>query len=380
MTEPKSRWTKQQRNAQRAQLAGGVELRTQLAGTRETRLHDLVSAASGFELRTASATTTGGTELVGTPMVYNQATTIFDQWGSFRETIMPGVVSQLLHNTDTRFLFNHEGMPLARTASGTLKLHDASSGLGFSAQLDARSNLANDLLVAIERGDVSAMSVGFVVAPGGDHWNEDKSARQIFRMEKLLDISAVSFPAYGGTSIELASSKRRPKCKKCKGQGTILMGNRTCPQCNGTGLAGPDGTQNAPDPSPANAQDGTGTRKLLTAAEQHALPDHKFAFIGDAGKTRKLPIHDPEHVRNAIARFGSTSFPTPAAKAMAAKKVLDAAAGFGITVDPTSAVATAAAGGSGSRSDAPMLELQLQLMRMSRPPDLLRPAKRRGIH
>ena len=49
---------------------------------------------------------------------------------------------------------------------------------------------------------------------------------------------------------------------------------------------------------------------------------------------------------------------------MAAKKILAATSAFGITVDPTSAVAKAAAGGTGSRSDAPMLELQMDLHRL----------------
>ena len=108
----------------------------------------------------------------------------------------------LARGADVRFLFNHDGLPLARTSSGTLKLIDTPKALVATARLDTRQQFANDLAVAIERGDVSQMSVGFTVAD--DEWNPAEDERVINRLSDLLDVSAVTYPASPTTSIEVA--------------------------------------------------------------------------------------------------------------------------------------------------------------------------------
>jgi HK97 family phage prohead protease len=146
-----------------------------------------------------------GIQVSGRPIIYDIAYTVHDALGSFTEVMRPGVVSQLIGNTDTRFLLNHstELLPLARTTSGTLVLRDGPDALRFTATLDPRQSLANDLAVAIERGDISQMSVGFVVE--ADEWNDDYSKRTITKISDLLDVSAVSFPASPTTSIGLTN-------------------------------------------------------------------------------------------------------------------------------------------------------------------------------
>jgi len=69
----------------------------------------------------------------------------------------------------------------------------------------------------------------------------------------------------------------------------------------------------------------------LRAKERNALPDSDFAYISSSGK-RKLPVNDPSHTRNAIARFNQTQFDSPEAKAKARRKVLAAARRFHIDV------------------------------------------------
>ncbi len=146
-------------------------------------------------------------QLVGTPIVYNTPYLVRDMWGSFTETMKPGVVADLLSKgCDTRFLVNHGAggsIPLARTTSGTLKLEDTPAGLRCTAMLDARQQLATDLAVAIERGDVSQMSCGFVVDPEGDEW-VDNETRNIHKFRSLEDVSAVTYPASPTTSISVA--------------------------------------------------------------------------------------------------------------------------------------------------------------------------------
>jgi phage head maturation protease len=54
-------------------------------------------------------------------------------------------------------------MALARTTSGTMQIIDTPKALTFSATVDPRQSLANDLAITISRGDVTQMSIGFMV-------------------------------------------------------------------------------------------------------------------------------------------------------------------------------------------------------------------------
>lgn len=158
-------------------------------------------AAEGLEVRESSAG--GDTVLIsGSPIVYNVGYRVRDMYGEFEETMLPGVASDLIGRSDTRFLFNHGGLPLARSTSGTLTLTDTPKALTFTAELDTRQSVANDLLIAIERGDVTQMSVGMVV--GADTWSANDTKRSISRLSDLLDVSGVTYPASPSTDIAIA--------------------------------------------------------------------------------------------------------------------------------------------------------------------------------
>lgn len=157
--------------------------------------------AEGLEVRSNSKT--DEITISGSPIVYNTPYAVRDMFGEFQETMAPGVATDAIANgADVRFLLNHDGLPLARSTSGTMSLRDSANGLTFTAVLDARQQLANDLAIAIERGDVSQMSCGFVVAR--DQWDEDMENRTIFSFDDLLDVSAVTYPASPTTSISIA--------------------------------------------------------------------------------------------------------------------------------------------------------------------------------
>jgi class 3 adenylate cyclase len=67
----------------------------------------------------------------------------------------------------------------------------------------------------------------------------------------------------------------------------------------------------------------------LRAKERAQLPDSAFAYIDSSGK-RRLPIHDPAHVRNALARFSQVAFEDDAARDRARSRLLRAAKRHGI--------------------------------------------------
>jgi hypothetical protein len=62
----------------------------------------------------------------------------------------------------------------------------------------------------------------------------------------------------------------------------------------------------------------------LETADRNKLRKGQFAYV-DRDGTGHLPIHDESHVRNAIARWNQTDFPSKTAKEQARRKILAAA-------------------------------------------------------
>jgi hypothetical protein len=79
----------------------------------------------------------------------------------------------------------------------------------------------------------------------------------------------------------------------------------------------------------------------LSTAERNKLKDDQFAYVDRDGE-RHLPIHDEEHVRNAIQRFGRTHFESAAAKERAAKAIVRAARKHDIEIEDDDDVMKAA--------------------------------------
>jgi HK97 family phage prohead protease len=141
--------------------------------------------------------------ITGQPIVYNAPYSVTDAFGTFRETMMPGVARDALsRGADVRFLVNHEGLALARSTSGTMTFRDTSGGLDFEARLDARQQMANDLAIAVARGDCSAMSCAFSVAR--DEWDDAMENRTVRSFAEFIDVSAVTYPCSPTTSLQVA--------------------------------------------------------------------------------------------------------------------------------------------------------------------------------
>jgi len=83
----------------------------------------------------------------------------------------------------------------------------------------------------------------------------------------------------------------------------------------------------------------------LSTRDREKLTKSDFAYVDKDGGEH-LPIHDEEHVRNAMSRWNQTHFETKSAKEQARKKILRAARKFGIEVSADDKIAT---GGVGSR-------------------------------
>jgi hypothetical protein len=62
----------------------------------------------------------------------------------------------------------------------------------------------------------------------------------------------------------------------------------------------------------------------LDSADRKKLDKRQFAYVDSEG-TGHLPINDEAHVRNAIARWNQTDFPSKTAKEQARRKIMAAA-------------------------------------------------------
>lgn len=125
--------------------------------------------------------------------------------GMFTEVIERGAfASALERQDDVVFLINHDGLPLARTRSGTLKLTEDERGLYIETELDGSDPDVRSIVPKMKRGDLDKMSFAFV--PTRQEWDDsgDMPKRMIKDLQ-LYDVAIVTTPAYEGTEIGLRS-------------------------------------------------------------------------------------------------------------------------------------------------------------------------------
>ena len=150
-----------------------------------------------------------GNVVEGIPIVYNKRTDIGGMW---EEIIDEGALDGA-DLKDVRFLVNHDvdSIPLARSRNNnensTMQMTVESDGLHIRVDLDTEGNpRAKELYSAIKRQDISGMSFMFSVK--GDKWenlDSEYPTRHITALDKVFEVSAVTFPAYEQTSINARS-------------------------------------------------------------------------------------------------------------------------------------------------------------------------------
>ncbi len=147
----------------------------------------------------------------GGPIVVEGYAAVFDSLsedlGGFREKIAPGFFSRALPMADCRALINHEPWPvLGRTKAGTLKLSEDATGLRFELALPDIDD-AQELATALQRGDLDAMSFGFVADVDQWDYSGQTVLRTLVSCRELFDISFATYPAYPDTSAAVRSMR-----------------------------------------------------------------------------------------------------------------------------------------------------------------------------
>ncbi len=140
-----------------------------------------------------------GTTLVGYAAVFDSPSEPMP----FVEYVRKGAFAKTLNDgADVRLLIDHEGVPLARTKSGTLMLEEDDRGLRVEASLDSMNPDAQRVISAMKRGDLSQMSFAFRTVK--DSFNADRTVRELKEVQ-LFDVSVVTYPAYEDTIVSLRS-------------------------------------------------------------------------------------------------------------------------------------------------------------------------------
>jgi hypothetical protein len=154
----------------------------------------------------------GPSQLVGYAAVFNQPS---GDLGGFTEIIKPSAFTRTLAaGADVRALYNHDpNFILGRTTdggkTGTLSLSEDATGLKFVIDMPD-TQVGRDLLVSVERRDITQNSFGFVVKQQTRSMvkGEDGTTRMVREIVDcdLFDVSPVTYPAYPQTTLEARSA------------------------------------------------------------------------------------------------------------------------------------------------------------------------------
>lgn len=149
------------------------------------------------------ANANGDHEFRGYASTFDAPYVVEDWLGEYEEQFRYGAFTKsLAEGTDVPLLIEHEGLPLARTSSGTLVLTQDPVGLLTESTLLHTDPDVMRIVPKMNRGDLSKMSIAFRAVL--QEWDEDFTFRTV--VEALLyDTSIVTSPANPGTTAGLRS-------------------------------------------------------------------------------------------------------------------------------------------------------------------------------
>lgn len=165
---------------------------------------------SSYQCEVRAQNDDSGAYIIGRPIVFESKTNI----GPFDEVIERGALDKT-DLKDVRFLVNHDlsKIPLARSrnnnANSTMQLLVDENGMAIRVNLDIENNAeARSLWSAVNRGDITGMS--FMFGIDEEVWENLESehpTRRIRSISTVVEVSAVTFPAYEDTEIHARSKE-----------------------------------------------------------------------------------------------------------------------------------------------------------------------------
>lgn len=251
-----------------------------------------------------------GERFHGYAAVFNSRTAIGNplKWG-FYEQVSPGAFSKTLTEGDARFLIDHNPYyVVSRVSADTLTLAQDKRGLAVDSALDERLYYVGALKANVDNRNITGMSFGFIVVK--DDWAleeietsdgnaADVEVRTLLEV-RLVEVSAVTFPAYEETQAELNSVARALSCR-----GDVAAIERRAafkPElldlCRIVGDEPAESTRDDEDPAPAaaDAEPDPGLDEDSTTTDEGDIPE-------PAASTRLLAPSVEDRMRALAARY-----------------------------------------------------------------------------
>lgn len=125
--------------------------------------------------------------------------------GTFREEFRSGAFARSIGQSDVHAHLEHGGPFLARTGSGTMRLHDDRSLLAYEIDLPD-TGAGRDAANLLERRDIGGSSVGFRAITKQTAWSvdDDGMALRSVGEAQLLLVDLTVAPAYPDSTAEMA--------------------------------------------------------------------------------------------------------------------------------------------------------------------------------
>jgi uncharacterized protein len=143
----------------------------------------------------------GKRTLTGYAVKWEKKSHILGFFRKFREQFKKGAFADSLGKDDQRFLWSHDtSKVLGRTKNNTLRLTEDNVGLRFELDLPD-TTLGDDTYKSIKRGDVDGVSFGFRMESHEIEEPDDDLMLRTVTKAKLLEVSAVAFPAYPDSQV-----------------------------------------------------------------------------------------------------------------------------------------------------------------------------------
>lgn len=143
----------------------------------------------------------GTRTLSGYAVKWEKKSHVLGYYYKFREQFKKGAFADSLLKDDQRFLWSHDpSKVLGRTKNNTLRLMEDAIGLRFELDLPD-TTLGDDAYKSIKRGDVDGVSFGFQMISHDLEEPEDDLPLRTVTKARLLEVSAVAFPAYPDSEV-----------------------------------------------------------------------------------------------------------------------------------------------------------------------------------
>lgn len=161
-----------------------------------------------FNIENRFETKEDGQEVViGYGSIWNSRS---ENLGGFYEYISPSAITEeTIAKSDVRALINHDpNLVLARSTAGNLNLSVDDKGLRYEFSIPETS-YGKDLAINMKNGNINQSSFAFTV--GSDEWSTDEEGndiRTITSIERLYDVSPVTYPAYSQAESDLIVAQR----------------------------------------------------------------------------------------------------------------------------------------------------------------------------